>query len=385
MNPRARRLALTFGGALAAGVISMSVAVPAGAVKIISPAKPTAKAANPNIRSVPMAADAAAVKKVVEHWRPERLKQAKSFTEYTPAAATPMSAKPLVGSRVPPTAPQLDLPRVAVPPATPTAHGPAGGPNVNLPGTVGKVFFEVDGKEYWCSATALSSANRNLVATAGHCAYNVQTKQPAQNWIFVPAYGDGGTPYGIYVGQTLNLHAAFATEKDYDYDYAFVNVHSGYKWEQEKGVTDAKGQPVYRPVSVGRLGDNVGGQGFDWNRGSKLQVYSFGYPAGSHPNGAAPFDGSVMKWCHSTSKKIAPSPRYRLDQGVGIKCPFTPGASGGPWLAGYNNKTRTGYLVGVNSLTWDTNADSKYDQISSPYFNAETAAVYKHAVGVKTG
>ncbi|WP_245642048.1 hypothetical protein [Nonomuraea candida] len=42
--------------------------------------------------------------------------------------------------------------------------------NVNMPKTIGKVFFvNSKGEKKWCSATSIQSKYRNLVATAGHC------------------------------------------------------------------------------------------------------------------------------------------------------------------------------------------------------------------------
>ncbi|MEU7696646.1 hypothetical protein AB0B00_39655, partial [Microbispora hainanensis] len=76
--------------------------------------------------------------------------------------------------------------------------------NVNLPKTTGKVFFTgADGKPHWCSATALQSTYKNVVATAGHCVYDTKSnKTTLDNWVFVPGYYEGKTPWGIYVGKT---------------------------------------------------------------------------------------------------------------------------------------------------------------------------------------
>src|SRR5690606_1063822 len=75
--------------------------------------------------------------------------------------------------------------------------------NVNLPKTIGKVFFEGrDGKLYWCSGTSIQSNYRNLVATAAHCVYDVSgNDEVVSRWVFVPGYYEGKAPYGIYVGK----------------------------------------------------------------------------------------------------------------------------------------------------------------------------------------
>jgi hypothetical protein len=79
------------------------------------------------------------------------------------------------------------------------------------------------------------------------------------------------------------------------------------------------------------------------------------------------------------------APNWLLSRGVSLKCTFTSGASGGPWLSRYDSSTRSGYLMGVNSLTWDRDADRRFDHVSSPYFNTSTYVIYKHATTESTG
>jgi hypothetical protein len=120
--------------------------------------------------------------------------------------------------------------------------GPAGKvKNVNLPRTIGKVFF-VDGKgEYrWCSASSIQSRYRNLVATAGHCVYDTESnKSVMDKWVFIPGYYQGKTPWGIYVGHTAFTHYDLDTYEDFDADYAFVAVYNGFAFNGEKQVSKA--------------------------------------------------------------------------------------------------------------------------------------------------
>nr|BFE83229.1 peptidase [Planobispora longispora] len=260
--------------------------------------------------------------------------------------------------------------------------------HVNLPNTVGRVFFTLpkanpmDPKSWkYCSGSSIQGKYRNVVATSAHCVYDVKTNQFYDNWVFIPSYWDGDqawegkNPYGIYAAHTFHAHDDFVVKEDYDFDYAFVNVHSGFKvkWEKKNG----KWVPVI--TNVGRLGDNVGGQGFAWNQKVKSKVFSFGYPAGPHPDGDKPYTGRTMKWCYGTTGAMPAAPRYNIQEHIGFRCAFTAGASGGPWLLKYKNSSRTGYLVGVNSVAWDTDKNDRYDHISSPYFNSDTYKVYKVA------
>ncbi|MEV4361408.1 hypothetical protein [Nonomuraea sp. NPDC049625] len=392
--------------------------------------------------------------------------------------------------------------------------------NVNLPKTIGKVFFEGrDGKLYWCSGTSIQSQYRNLVATAGHCVYDLAANdEVVSRWVFVPGYYQGKAPWGVYVGKQAFTHYDFDVYEDLDRDYAFVTVYDGiggtlnkpkavdwktydaYKGEKfvkdievskaeyDKGkldpattdyydvdpgkaeeatgpdypgaVVDRKevsketyddakvgkgqgfkfGEPVteivteaqynaysgpgaktkdaagnflithyyvqkwYQPgkvdryvrltpyivvhevKSVGRLGDNVGGQGFAWNQPRGKYVRTFGYPQGAHPDGNKPFTGVTPKWIYGkTATNYVVVPKYKVEEQVGLKGTVTGGYDGGPWLYKYSNAKRLGYVNGVTSLIADTDGNNRYDTITSPYFDGETNVVYKAAAAAWSG
>ncbi|MER6007848.1 hypothetical protein ABT120_55565 [Nonomuraea angiospora] len=123
-----------------------------------------------------------------------------------------------------------------------TGHGTtttAKSKNVNLPRTIGKVFYETnDGSIGFCSASSITSRYGNTIATAGQCVYDVAANAPMKNVIFVPGYYQGKTPWGIYVAKTAYTHYDFSTFEDFDRDYAFVTVYNGVGLS-EKQVTKA--------------------------------------------------------------------------------------------------------------------------------------------------
>ncbi|WP_307832731.1 hypothetical protein [Planomonospora sp. ID91781] len=138
-------------------------------------------------------------------------------------------------------------------------------------------------------------------------------------------------------------------------------------------------------TDVGRLGDNVGGQGFSWNQKLGKKVFTFGYPTSSHLDGHRPYSGHTMKWCYGKTAAAPVVSAYNAQEHQAVKCAFTPGASGSPFLLQYKNSKRTGYLNGVVSLTLDTDKNSRYDRVTTPYFNGDTYAVYRHAANLWTG
>ncbi|MCG5214264.1 trypsin-like serine protease [Streptosporangium soli] len=335
------------------------------------------------VLSFPLAQSKAHVTAVEEFWKPDRLKKADDSTpktadpkaEAASSAAAARSAGNTAATAVTAVTNPLSAALWTVQPALPTKK-PA---TSTSPATVGKVYFRTGQKEYWCSATAVRAQSRSLVATAGHCAFDLRQNKAVDYWVFVPAYREGSQPEGIYVGHTLTMHTDYA-KGDYDYDYAFITVHRGFKWEATK---DAKGQSTYRKVDVGLLQDQVGGQGITAGRGASVAATAFGYPAGPQPDGSRPYNGHSLKSCAGQTRKVG-SPTYLLDRGIAIKgCTFTAGASGGPWLIVYNPATGTGLLNGINSLSWNRKADGKNDEISSPYFNASTQIIYNYAQSLK--
>ncbi|MFI6597809.1 trypsin-like serine peptidase [Nonomuraea sp. NPDC050536] len=139
-------------------------------------------------------------------------------------------------------------------------------------------------------------------------------------------------------------------------------------------------------LDAGRLGDAVGGQGFAWNQPTGKYVRVFGYPAAPHPDGNKPYTGVTPKWCYGkTSKKLVGSAAKKIEEHIALKCAMTEGADGGPWLYKYSNTKRLGYVNGVTSTFNDQDGNGRVDYISSPYFDGETAAVYKAASNVWSG
>ncbi|MEV1167718.1 hypothetical protein [Nonomuraea sp. NPDC049784] len=137
---------------------------------------------------------------------------------------------------------------------------------------------------------------------------------------------------------------------------------------------------------AGRLGDNVGGQGFAWNQPTGKYVRVFGYPAAPHPDGNKNYTGVTPKWCYgATTKKLQGSAAKKIEEHVALKCAFTEGADGGPWLYKYSNTKRLGYLNGVVSTFNDQDGNGRVDYISSPYFDGETNTVYKSAAAAWSG
>ncbi|MEV0973336.1 trypsin-like serine peptidase [Microtetraspora glauca] len=136
---------------------------------------------------------------------------------------------------------------------------------------------------------------------------------------------------------------------------------------------------------VGRLGDNVGGQGLAYNQKVGKPVFVFGYPSGSHPDGNHAYTGKTLKWTYGKTFAVQ-APAIKGEELLGTKSSFTgEGALGSSWLLNYNNGRRLGYLNGVTIGVADTAGNNRYDTSLSPYFDGELYGVYSAAKNLWSG
>ncbi|MCT9931261.1 hypothetical protein N5079_13645 [Planotetraspora sp. A-T 1434] len=419
---------LAFGGLVAtAGLLASGLAAPAQAAG--------------DVASKPLASTGIAAKNIVAYW-------------YANDAANLIGATPynvetkVVAKHISKGGPAPDSKPGIVPAIGDEKKVAAKSKNINLPKTTGKVFFEgADKKPHWCSATSVQSAYHNLVATAGHCVYDTDSNAATlDNWVFIPGYYQGKTPWGIYVGKQAFTHYDYDVYEDGDRDYAFVTVYNGLKaphdgvphgddtpkksptggtgWEnigswtevtkdvydQYKGYDTFIGDiaSVYGPdyndfdkdgnkteefqhyfvwkfVDAGRLGDNVGGQGLAYNQKIGQPVFVFGYPSGSHPDGNYAYSGKTLKWSYGKTFK-ATAASIKAEELQAVKSSFTgEGALGSSWLLKYSNGRRLGYLNGVTIGVSDTDGNDRYDTSISPYFDGELYGVYSAAKNLWSG
>ncbi|MGI5489649.1 trypsin-like serine peptidase [Microtetraspora malaysiensis] len=284
--------------------------------------------------------------------------------------ATPYAVQPAVRAIRLPSGAQRGKPGYVEP-----APGPAS-PNGKLPTTSGKVFFvAADGQPHWCTGTAVQSASRNLVATAGHCLYDTEGNSIAlDKWVFVPGYSEGTTPWGLYVGKEAFADYDFDVYEDSDRDYTLVTVYNGVVSSSPGVLTDS-----------GRLVDNIGGQGLTYNQPMNASVDVFGYPAGPNPDGTQPYAGQTLERSHGKTFN-AMAPAIKGEDLVGTDSPFTnEGSLGSSWLLNYGNGNRSGYLNGITISVSDIDRDNRYDTSLSPYFDDQFYDVYSAAKDRLTG
>jgi len=272
----------------------------------------------------------------------DRWSSADATAYLTPARMA--TAKPWPGSDKPDTAPSL------------TARtGSSRFEGLPVVGTL----FRVEGSGvYFCSASVVSSPKRSLVITAAHC---LTGRESANQLAFAPKLQKDSTgklvaPYGLFSVKRDSgrsrvwMDRRYATDKQVyaQYDVAFLEVGPGTNNRQ-----------VENTVGGNRL---ITDPGFNHQN-----VHLVAYPGANPP----------PLTCTSSTRREAfsgwPGAYLRID------CDgYSGGSSGGPFIANFNETTKTGDVIGVigGYRTGGTTDDTSY----SSYFGADIKALYDSAV-----
>lgn len=242
-----------------------------------------------------------------------------------------------------------------------------GGGDVNK--NVGRVFFEMGGSYWTCSASAVldTKTDRSVVLTAAHCAYDETGRYGfAHYWMFVPdwatlpsQYDPNGlfcpsTSLGCWAADSLVVSSAYAGAGGFNetavvHDYAFAAVSSGGKLG---GQLDAVVNP------------NPG----NWTQQSAADdTFLFGYPA------AGRYKGSALVYCRGPLDFDG----RLMYQTYKVGCSMTGGSSGGPWFTPFEKAgpdAGSGTVVSVNSYGYGGRK-----VMYGPIFGAETATMFAAA------
>jgi hypothetical protein len=313
------------------GALLLSCAVVLGpASHRIAPERDAAGLTDP-LDSAPAAVSAAQQSAVTAYWTDARMRQA-ARPDPDGRAGAGLGAQ-LDQHRA---APLRSLRRLDPSPVSHAIPWPGGGAVAR---TVGRVFFTLRGQDYSCSGTAVRSHNRDTVLTAGHCV-NAGPGPYAQNWVFVPGYRAGQQPYGTWTARRLAAPSGWVRtgRAPDDIGFAVLNLRGG---RHLTGV--------------------VGGLSIGFGHGPGRYLWAFGYP------GAAPYAGRSDMFCRGTSR---PDPFGT--PALGLACTMTAGASGGPWLAGFDG---SGTIYSVTSFSYQ----GMRGTIWGPRLGRTAAALYAAA------
>ncbi len=200
----------------------------------------------------------------------------------------------------------------------------------------GKLFFTQRGNSYVCSATSVASKSRSVVLTAGHCVHDKGAGW-SHNIAFVPAYWNGGTPFGTWPALHAVAPRAWVRKENFSADYAALKVPRSF----------------YGPLSK-----IVGGVGLAWGQPRRQTFLALGYPNNL-------YSGQAMYACISRSAGKDPFQRGPGPPDTGIGCNMSHGASGGSWMIGKrsNGKQRP-FINSVTSYRYN----QRPNLLFGPYF-----------------
>lgn len=218
---------------------------------------------------------------------------------------------------------------------------------------IGRIFGKGTGNTVWfCSASVIPSHGKNLIVTAGHCAWNEENGRPqASSWQFVPGYytrnGKGIAPYGVYTASRWWAYNAWIKKQNWRYDFMLMKLR--------------KGRAGYR--GAGRnVQNNVGAMGIAWNQSPNRSFVSIGYDA-----------ERKYRWDNGCCAYYRKGKAHWIDSWAQLNMAHrftTGGASGGPWLIKYRAGKRIGYVNGVNSRS------NRKSTATSPYFGSAFKKLY---------
>ena len=208
-------------------------------------------------------------------------------------------------------------------------------PNTAAPSAqIGRLFFQEwnpstrTWEDHWCSGTVVASEGKSLVWTAGHCVYNTYANTWNTGYTFCPGYRAGSCPLGkwttVYQSTTTSWQNAvcdargYCTESEFQQDFGALKMALNTGWTIQAWV---------------------GAQNISFNGATIQARYLFGYPKNMS-------NGEYLYECYGTNTLINfGGPTYNL---LMNPCGAGGGASGGPWLSGFNSSW-LGTVYSVNS------------------------------------
>lgn len=213
--------------------------------------------------------------------------------------------------------------------------------------SVGALFSTIGGKRHFCTASVVDSASGDLVLTAAHCVYS-RARGYAAHVAFVPGYRSGRRPYGTWPVTKITVAGGWRRSQDPDLDFAFLTVSGG-----SGGSRGSRGR--------GRVQARVGGL--------RLGVGDR-YGQGIEAVGYNDADQRPVR-CRTHSFEFRPGQREFHCHG------FRDGTSGGPWITGYNSRTRAGTVIGVIG-GYERGGDYEWASYSA-YFGSAVRKLFRTA------
>ncbi|MER5184440.1 hypothetical protein ABT009_40025 [Streptomyces sp. NPDC002896] len=195
---------------------------------------------------------------------------------------------------------------------------------------VGKLFaYDAEGnEELKCSASVIVSDTASTIWTAAHCVHRGDGSGSAgfyEQLMFIPAYKDGESPWGLWAATTKYAPTAYTEDTD--------NLESDF------AAVELAPDPTY-----GKIQDAMGAFGYSFGSGSDYSdVTTAGYPGEGYNR--TDLDGEYMMYCYGNAEDYANL--NPLDDRIKMDCDMGKGASGGPMVIASDESGLQ--IIGANS------------------------------------
>lgn len=199
-----------------------------------------------------------------------------------------------------------------------------------------------------CTATVVGSDSGQVVVTAAHCVFVPETDvfgggyslRHEPGWVeglqFYPGRHGDDAPFGVWRIERAWVDQHWQSSGDPAFDVAFLRI------AEQGGRTVA---------------DVVGAQPISFAGGNAMELTALGYPM------TGPFDGTTLRRCRSDEASADPA----YPGALAMDCAMKEGASGGPWLAGFDSTEGTGTVVGVTSFVPLDRSDRMFASVLSGF------------------
>ncbi len=230
---------------------------------------------------------------------------------------------------------------VAATSTTSTTEGYWQGSNTANPNAqIGRLFYQqwdaasATWKNYNCSGTVVTSENKSVVWTAGHCVYQTYSNVWNRNYVFCPGYRNGTCPYGRWTPYSQSTTTQWQNST-----CTIDNRCSQAEFQYDLGALKMNAINGYR------IANWVGSHGIQFNGAIYQYRYLFGYPLNKT-------SGQYLYYCAGNNTYAYGNLRM-------APCTAGGGASGGPWLSQINSSW-LGVVHSVNSHGDDTYMGGPY-------------------------
>lgn len=233
-------------------------------------------------------------------------------------------------------------------------------------GATGKLFFRMGGTGFVCTGSVVSDTQtgRSLVLTAGHCVYDegADGSGHATDVVFIPDF-DSDPSSSYFSCTTAEEKGLKCWVVDHTVTSAKWASGDSDKWSEDYGfgvVLDSSNFGISLEASSGTLAIDTTTHALPLGQ----QIHAFGYPA------AKKYNGRDLVYCAGPDGQVNDG----NPETTSIACKMTGGASGGPWLLGFDSGDQDPVGV-VRSLT-SYSYSSANGFLFGPIFDEYTQAVY---------